>query len=897
MHAPGLPESHPVFINEQDPWDLKRSKEKMNDTASEISEPRDLAICTIVSKNYLPFARSLADSFSRCNQGRIFVLLVDAVEGYFMPEDEGFTLIEIEALRDTIPDFDRFCFQYTILELNTAVKPYFLEYLFKKYHLKKLIYFDPDIHITSNLAGLSCLLDDYSIVLTPHLTGPIDDNYKPGEIDMLMSGAYNLGFLALSHGPTTISLLSWWKERLYSKCIHAVEKGLFVDQKWMDLVPGMYDGVFILRSPGYNVAYWNFHCRTVCIEKDGVRVNGEPLIFFHFSGFDPENMGIVSKHQNRYKMSSIKHIQPLFDLYRERLLAHGYRECKNWPYFFGSFQNGGKIPDFARRVYLSLGEKVRRFGNPFSTGENSFFLWLNEKLDRKTPPITRFMYELYKIRSDVQQVFPDLLSRDREGFVAWFLTSGKKEHRLDNVFFSGIQLEGKEKKRVVKKMVLFETVNSIKKPLKGVVKKIFWRSPKIIDKLKAFNTRMNVYFSVPTNTDIRRSMNTVTDTIELGVNIAGYITSESGTGESVRAMIRAMEAVDIPFVLNNIESYSRQNDDSFSSFVDTNPYPVNLIHVNADQVPVFLSQKGQNYFRGRYNIGFWLWELSKFPDEWIPHFRFFNEIWTASSFCMEALSAVSPIPVLKVPISITIDKIRDINRAYFGLESGHVVFLYAFDILSFFDRKNPLAVIHAFKKAFGNERDAVLVLKCSNPDWNPSAMERILKEASGVQVKIIDRYLDKDELHALMNLSDCYISLHRSEGFGLPLAEAMYMGKPVIATAYSANMDFMNINNSFPVKYRLIEIEQDVGPYRKGNVWADPDIEHAAELMRFVYENRERAWSIGKKASEDIRAMLSPAVVGQIIEKRFNRIFFSKEAHFFQINVIRSPAFPPTQDI
>ncbi|MBI5640856.1 MAG: hypothetical protein HZA17_10560, partial [Nitrospirae bacterium] len=159
-------------------------------------------------------------------------------------------------------------------------------------------------------------------------------------------------------------------------------------------------------------------------------------------------------------------------------------------------------------------------------------------------------------------------------------------------------------------------------------------------KLKTWNKKLNVTLSIPTNSDIRATINAISSTGAPGVNIAGYITSESGTGEAVRSDIRMFEAMNIPYVLNRLSSTSRQDDNTHTLFSDTNPHPINLIHVNADQVPVFYDQKGADYFRNKYNIGYWVWELSEFPEDWHPHFRYFNEIWTASSFCLDTLAAV-----------------------------------------------------------------------------------------------------------------------------------------------------------------------------------------------------------------------------------------------------------------
>jgi len=400
----------------------------------------ELVICTIISKNYLPYARVLADSFREHNRGDVYVLLVDKVDGCFDPAKENFKLIELDALRPLIPDFDKFCFQYTILELNTAAKPYFLEYLFDKYGMKKLVYFDPDILITGNLRELSSLLDTHSMVLTPHLTAPIEDSSKPSEIDIIKAGTYNLGFIALSNKKNSRDHLKWWQKRLHSHCIVAIADGYFVDQKWMDLVPGFYDDVFILREPGYNTAYWNYHCREVTTESGKILVNGKPSYFFHFSGFDPENLEPISKHQNRFTLKDIPAIRPLFELYRDKVLAAGWSTTKGWPYFYDRFDNGVKIPSLARRLILEMGENAAKFGNPFNAGENSFYDWLNAPIDDNQPVLTRYLYELCVRTGHLKAHFPDPRQADRKRYLVWVLMDGKNDFKIDDAFTAGIKV-------------------------------------------------------------------------------------------------------------------------------------------------------------------------------------------------------------------------------------------------------------------------------------------------------------------------------------------------------------------------------------------------------------------------------------------------------------------------
>jgi len=359
-----------------------------------------------------------------------------------------------------------------------------------------------------------------------------------------------------------------------------------------------------------------------------------------------------------------------------------------------------------------------------------------------------------------------------------------------------------------------------------------------------------------------------------GINVSGYIKAESGTGESCRTMIRTLQTTAVPLALNNFPALTlRQKDKTYSdSCVDINPYKINLSIVNADQVEAFKHYRGLEYVIGRYNIGYWVWELPSFPPELQGSFRYFHEIWTPSTFAVEAIRQATEMPVVRIPHSIHIDDFHEYGRGHFGLSPDSFLFFYMFDFQSYFERKNPLAAVRAFKKAFGKGESPLLLLKCTNGGFDRENYARLEEEAEGYKVIIIDRYLSRDEIYSLLKLCDAYVSLHRSEGFGLTIAEAMHFGKPVIATNYSANTDFQNEKNSYPVDYQMVEIEKDVGPYRKGNTWADADVDHAAELMRRVFEQPEEARSKGEQAYRDIRDTLSPEKVGEMAMNRLRAI-------------------------
>jgi len=366
--------------------------------------------------------------------------------------------------------------------------------------------------------------------------------------------------------------------------------------------------------------------------------------------------------------------------------------------------------------------------------------------------------------------------------------------------------------------------------------------------------------------------------ISNGINIFGFIDSESGVGEASRTLIRAIDQAHIPYALiNSDQAPHRRKETQFSKkFGDKNPYYVNLIVIYGDMFGSELSRFGKEKFEHHYNIAYWAWELSILPSEWIPLLDNVNEVWTPSVFSAHAIQeARRDMPVTVIPHAIEVKK-YPYSRKQLGLPEHTFLFLFMFDFYSIFERKNPLAPLRAFKKAFTKNDDVALVIKCSNEKVDQENFERLKNEAEGYNIFLIHKYLERDEISSLINVCDCYISLHRSEGFGLSIAEAMALRKPVIATNYSGNVDFMNEKNSFPIPYALVPIEHDYGPYKKGNMWAKPDEYEAARCMRLVFEQREIAARKGMFAERYIMEHLSPQSVATLVQKRFKKIFWER---------------------
>jgi glycosyltransferase involved in cell wall biosynthesis/lipopolysaccharide biosynthesis glycosyltransferase len=339
--------------------------------SSQVNHPR--AICTIIAKNYVAFARTLAQSFLSLHpDSKCYVLIVDDFDGYINPADESFEIIKLADL--DIPNPAGFCFQYDIKELCTAVKANLLEYLISKKSVDRLLYLDPDILVTGSLEGLFDRLGTEDIVLTPHLdTDYPSDGLLPDDGWIMRSGIFNLGFIGVNSSENVRKFLKWWQSKLYKKCIVDLENGYFVDQKFIDFVPVYFKNVFIEKNVGYNVAYWNLHSRRLTRDNGTWLCNGEPLYFFHFSGYPAPERGAISMYlpngRSRFEFSTRPDVQRIFSHYKNLLLRNEHKRTRSWPYTFGYFKTGEPIPYQLREYYRNHSTKWRRWDDPFRSPE------------------------------------------------------------------------------------------------------------------------------------------------------------------------------------------------------------------------------------------------------------------------------------------------------------------------------------------------------------------------------------------------------------------------------------------------------------------------------------------------------------------------------------------------
>lgn len=861
---------------------------------------------TIVSRNYLAYAITLLQSVAeQYPDAHRYLCLADTPEDDASLDSPFFELVTIDQL--SLPNFKAFAFRYDIMELNTAVKPYMFEWLRKRHPQQGLLYIDPDIIVLRRLSHVEqAFAEGASLVLTPHLNAPMSDDLLPDELSIMRSGVYNCGFVAINAAhPSAGKIIEWWSEKLEFQCFSDLEAGLFTDQKWMDMAPGLFPDVSILRNDGYNVAYWNLAQRPVQRAADGgYTAGGVPLVFAHFSGVALSNPKAFSKHQNRFTYDDIGGLRPLYDHYLNMLDVNGHLAHSRKAYRYGSFDDGEKINQSMRRVYRRFFDVdgANAITDPFVMDRSVFNAACEELPVDEQLPVSRLMYDVWSGRTDLQEAFDIRTRSGRDGFIRWYLATAEIELGFSQKYIEPIrqQFARAESGTVAQEEGGGQAKALEKSPLGPVMlRALTWggRQPalarwysKLPVGLRSF-VRARTYalngieFSqsqMPARSTTKRepkrrlnqpSATTSVSSNEAGVNLVGYARGEFGVAENVRSYARALESIKYAFIIRNFDIgvAGRQNDLSMEKyFSETLRYDVNVFFINADQMAVAHDGIGSQAFVGRYNIGYWLWELSNFPDAWDGSFDFVDEVWAPTKFVRDAVAARTTKPVLRIPKAIEFDVPSHVGRSYFQLDAEEFIFLYSYDFNSYASRKNPEAAIAAFRLAFADGVHKVrLLIKSINGQRFPERLQQLVDAVSGdSRIEIRDGFLMREEMFGLQNAVDCYVSLHRAEGFGLGMAESMYLSKPVIATGYSGNMDFMTKDNSCLVDYTLVPLEEGDYPFWQGQYWAEADVEHAARYMRRMLDETGYAEAIGAAGARSIRETNSKKVCAEAVAAR-----------------------------
>ena len=303
-----------------------------------------------------------------------------------------------------------------------------------------------------------------------------------------------------------------------------------------------------------------------------------------------------------------------------------------------------------------------------------------------------------------------------------------------------------------------------------------------------------------------------------------------------------------------------------------------LVHANPPQLPFLFLHLGRRFVGRKYAIGYCVWELPRIPESWRHKLRFVQRIWCPSSFSAEAFRESTEKPVHVVPHAVEPDPGAQADRNRFAIPTKAFAVLTAIHLGSGMARKNPLGAIRAFKSAFGDSRDAFLLMKVSSGDVYPERLAQIeLEIGNAPNIRLSAGPLSDRDYWSLLSSIDAVLSLHRSEGFGLVMAQAMALGKVAIATGWSGNMDYMTPENSYPVRYQLVPVEDPEENYREADQkWADPEIEHAATLLRRIASDGEARQRIGAAAAESIGAKFSRSAITNVLIARLEELGLEK---------------------
>ena len=773
-----------------------------------------MKVVTIAARNYLPYARVLARSFKLTNPDDHFVaLLVDLLPHDEIPAEE-FEVVGPWVLALPDDDFARMTFMYDVTELATALKPWALSWVLTQGH-GVAVYLDPDIAVYDSLLGVAEAAAEHGIAVTPHRLSPIPrDGLRPTEADIMCSGIQNLGFIAVTESARP--WLAFWQERLLTDSVVDLPNQLFTDQRWTDWIPALFDHQ-VLTDPGLNVAYWNLDERGLERFPDGYRCQGQRLRFYHFSGYRPSKPWCLSKYISdapRVVISEHPALIPLLEDYDERLRAEGLYDPDKDAYRYGAFSDGAAISRGMRRIYrtelLEARAPRRHTDTPeppvpdYRGGFENLRAWFSAPSARM-PRLTRLSYSIWASRPDLQEAFPEPQTSSSESYTRWMREYGVEEGYISTQWAAAL-----------------EPLQAEEIPL------------------------------VP----------------ELGCNVFGYFTSVLGVGATGRSVVEAVKQSGLPMTVHTSSRTQSPKAIEFDAPRTQLRYPVNIVAMNADALPFWLQDWGPEFTPGARTIGLWFWELENFPPSMHHAFKHVDEIWTGSEFNAAAYRKVSSLPVHVFPMPV----IPARDHPYPGLpylDHDRGYFLFVFDYLSEVERKNPIGLIEAYKRAFPHSGGPTLVIKSINAEKRRTEREMVRRAAEASPgVHLIEDYLPHEEMQSLTQHALGFVSLHRSEGLGLGMMEAMALGTPVIATRYSGNLDFMDDSNSLLIPTTMVPVDESGGYYHGLGHWADPDLDCAAAAMRRLAQDHGFASELGRRAQRDITQRRTPQRAAEFVRER-----------------------------
>jgi glycosyltransferase involved in cell wall biosynthesis len=448
------------------------------------------------------------------------------------------------------------------------------------------------------------------------------------------------------------------------------------------------------------------------------------------------------------------------------------------------------------------------------------------------------LYAVWSTRDDLRRAFPQDERHFSAKLLEWFRTyeAGKLENlfRLSAAFSQNLLQDSPQKTRTLPNRILYD---------------------RELDDASA--TSLDNQFKPLRST--------------FGVNLIGFPFSPTGIGEDLRMLAACLTRYNIPYsVIEDpyVTPAARSECLSGGTWRKTPDYPVNIICLPGGELFRLYAMLGNGYFRDRHTIGYMQWELPHWPEDLRNILNLLDEVWAPSSFTFGSVAEMWNGKLSLMPLPVEITAHQALSREDLRLPKDNFIFLFVFDSLSFFRRKNPLTVVQAFQNAFSKNENVSLIIKTMHTA-NYEAQEQIKNLYGDERIHILNQHIPKQELLSLYACCDAYVSLHRSEGFGRTIAEAMLLGKPVIVSNYSGNTDFCNQDTAFLVNGRLVPVNPGEYPFHEGQYWFDADVVQAAEQLRLCFENFPLAQ---KKAQAGRMLLQTNNSIKNIGEKYFLRI-------------------------
>ncbi len=810
-----------------------------------------MRVVTLATPATMPQARALGASLARHQPDWPLDVVMVAGESVIAgaPEQPGSARV-LSAAQELDLDVETLLARYALEDLAVLLLPRLLEH-YTGQCLGPVLHLPSSVWVLDRLDPIESALSTRSVLLAPRMSGDVPgDGLEPSRAQMEVAGRMDETIVGVDGGPGAEGFLVWWKRHVEQTLgsPDARETGARPeDRHWLarylELAPARF-ATAVLEDPGCNLSMWNLHDHALQRDGERVIVDGHwPLRFLNLPGFDPARPHRLAAMASRARVSRSPVLHELCERYARELRDAGWESLDRREEVGRRLADGLVYDDSLRAAYasaLALGEGPE---DVFSEeGTREFLAWLKGPAPvGARHGINRYLFHrIARERPDVLRVYGDLDGDDGAGYVEWCWAFGREELAIPDRFMP---------------------------PAPG----------RALTSTRAADSNAAPAGAVPRGAvDLppADSLATADEAGGLAVRLTGYLGHTLGLGAAARGYVQALGAAGVPVTtasvpLHHLElpvklaaEYGRHG---YDDLVHHGSHGFEIVAVNADELPDFVERLGEDYFEGP-RIGIWGWETNAIPPRWQRAFALVDQLWVYTTFMAQNIGAVAPIPVVALPPPV---RTPDVTAAptRLGIPEGFT-FLFVFDYLSTIQRKNPVGLIEAFKLAFAPDEGPQLLIKTINGPLRPLAEEEVLWAAHGRQdIHVVDRSLSAQELDGLMAGCDCYVSLHRAEGFGLTMAEAMAIGKPVIGTGYSGNVDFMNADNSYLVDYTIGRVGPDCEIYPPEGEWADPSIEHAARLMRRVLENPEEAARIGARAGEDIARMLSPEATGAAMRR------------------------------